>query len=92
MKIHCKSSEFDRCFTDFALAEPVAMYMHFLLAQIYVDVDGTASKIGSLTNLDTAAAENEILTLQNDIQMKCDASERKGEFYIPLEKHLNIRM
>ncbi len=30
MQIHNMSSDFDRSFTDFASAEPVAMYMHFL--------------------------------------------------------------
>lgn len=39
-------------------------------------------KIGSVFHLDTAAQENEILTLHNDIQMKCMPSERKGELYM----------
>lgn len=81
MQILNMSSDFDRSFTDFAPAEPVAMYMHFLFGPDK-DVDDNASKIGSLIHLDSAAQENDILTLQNDIQMKCKASERKGEFYI----------
>lgn len=52
------------------------------LAQIYEDVDDTASRIGSLFHLDTAAQENEILALHNDIEMKCKVSERKGELYL----------
>lgn len=47
------SSEFDGSFTDFASAEPVAMYKFVShLAQIYEDVADTAYKLNlSLTQL-----------------------------------------
>ncbi|KAJ8361898.1 hypothetical protein AAFF_G00414080 [Aldrovandia affinis] len=85
------SSEFDRRYIDFASLEPVATYMRFPFGtDIYVD--DIASKVGSFFHLDTTAVENEILTLQNDIQMKSRATnEMKGEFWeLLLEKYPNI--
>ena len=59
-----------------------------------IDVDDIASKVGTLFLLDTTAVEKEILTLQNDVQMKSRAStDMKGEFWRLLseEKYPNIR-
>ena len=59
-----------------------------------IDVDDIASKVGTLFLLDTTAVEKEILTLQNDVQMKSRAStDMKGEFWHLLseEKYPNIR-
>ncbi|KAJ8366750.1 hypothetical protein AAFF_G00342640 [Aldrovandia affinis] len=67
------SSEFDRCYIDFASLEPVATYMRFPFGTD-IHVDDIASKVGSFFHLDTTAVENEILTLQNDIQMKSRAT------------------
>ncbi|KAJ8362371.1 hypothetical protein AAFF_G00378160 [Aldrovandia affinis] len=86
------SSEFDRRYIDFSSLEPVATYTRFPFGtDIYVD--DIASKVGSFFHLDTTAVENEILTLQNDIQMKSRATtEMKGELWELLleEKYPNI--
>lgn len=67
------TQEFERRFPDFASLEPVASHTCFP-SGTYNDVDDFASKVETLFLLDTAAAENEILTLQNDVRMKCGAS------------------
>lgn len=78
---HNMSSDFDRIFTEFTSAEPIAMYKCVsCLAQIYEDVNDTASRLESFFHLDTAAQENETLCLQNDNQMKYRASGEQGYF------------
>ena len=73
--------EFERHFTDFASLEPGASYMCFPFGTD-IDVDDIASKVGTLLLLDTTAVEKEILTLQNDVQMKSRAStDMKTEFW-----------
>lgn len=86
-------SEFDSRFTDFASLEPIATYMCFPFGTD-INVEVIASKMGSLFQLDTTIAETEILTLQNDIQLKSRATtEMKEEFWELLleEKYPNIR-
>lgn len=51
------------------------------MSQIYEDVNDASSEIGSVFHLDTAAQENGIFTLQNDIQMKCKVPEVMRAFY-----------
>lgn len=51
------------------------------LSQIYEDVNGASSEIGSLFHLDTAARENGKFTLQNDSRMKCKVPGVMGAFY-----------
>ncbi|KAJ8346319.1 hypothetical protein AAFF_G00215060 [Aldrovandia affinis] len=85
-------SEFDRRFTDFASIEPVASYLCFPFGSI--DVDDIASKVASLFHLNSPAVENEIITLQNDIEIKSRATQgMKGEFWELLlqEKYPNLR-
>ncbi|KAJ8390542.1 hypothetical protein AAFF_G00103390 [Aldrovandia affinis] len=85
-------SEFDRRFTDFASIEPVASYLCFPFGSI--DVDDIASKVASLFHLNSLAVENEIITLQNDIEIKSRATQgMKGEFWELLlqEKYPNLR-
>ena len=75
-QVHSLSSEFDKHFIDFASVEPIATYMCFPFATD-IDVEGIASKIGSLFQLDISAVENEMLSLQNDIEMKSSASTER---------------
>lgn len=85
--------EFERRFTDFGSIEPVASYLCFPFGPS-IDVDCIASKIVSLFHLDNTAVENEILTLQNDIEIKSRAtSDTNGEFWNLLteQKYHNLR-
>jgi len=75
-QVQSLSSEFDKLFIDFASVEPIATYMCFPFATD-IDVEGIASKIGSLFQLDISAVENEMLSLQNDIEMKSSASTER---------------
>lgn len=73
--------EFERRFTDFGSIEPVASYLCIPFGPS-IDVDCIASKIVSLFHLDNTAVENEILTLQNDIESKSRATpDMNGEFW-----------
>ncbi|XP_060799461.1 zinc finger BED domain-containing protein 5-like [Neoarius graeffei] len=85
--------EFERRFTDFASIEPVAQFLCFPFGE-NVDVDCIAPKVATLFSLDSSAVENEILTLQNDIEIKCRATPGiTGEFWNLLleEKYPNLR-
>ncbi|KAK7158529.1 hypothetical protein R3I94_004989 [Phoxinus phoxinus] len=85
--------EFERRFTDFGSIEPVASYLCFPFGPS-IDVDSIASKIVSLFHFDNTAVENEILTLQNDIEIKSRAtSDMNGEFWNLLteQKYHNLR-
>ncbi len=68
-RVRSVASESEKCFTDFASVEPVTSYMCFPFGTD-TDVDDIASKVGILFLLDYTAVENEILTLQNNVQMK----------------------
>ncbi len=86
-------SEFERRFTDFASIEPVSSYLCFPFVED-IDVDCIASKVASLFHLDTWAVENEILTLQSDMEIKSRAtSGSKGDFWHLLleQKYPNLR-
>lgn len=86
-------SEFERRFTDFVSIEPVASYLCFPFVED-IDVDCIASKVASLFHLDTSAVENEVLTLQSDIEVKSRAtSGSKGDFWHLLleQKYPNLR-
>ena len=86
-------SEFDKRFTDFSAIEPVASYMCFPFGN--VDVDDITPRVASLCNLDSSSVEDEIITLQNDIEIKSRATKQgtKGEFWGLLmpEKYPNLR-
>ncbi|XP_067937246.1 general transcription factor II-I repeat domain-containing protein 2A-like [Watersipora subatra] len=86
------SSEFDKRFNDFASVEPVATYMCFPFATD-IDVEDIAFKMGALFQLDTTALENEIVSLQNDIEMKSRATTEREKLWGLLleEKYPNIR-
>lgn len=74
-------SEFERRFTDFVSIEPFASYLCFPFVED-IDVDCIASKVASLFHLDTSAVQNEVLTLQSDIEVKSRAtSGSKGDFW-----------
>ena len=73
------SSEFERRFTDFASIEPVASYMCYPFGAS-IDVGDIAAKVKSLFDLESSALEDEILTLQNDIEIKAGStSVQPGE-------------
>lgn len=80
-------------FTDFVSIEPVASYLCFPFVED-IDVDCIVSKVASLFHLDTSAVENEVLTLQSDIEVKSRAtSGSKGDFWHLLlkQKYPNLR-
>lgn len=60
-------SEFEKRFTDFTSIECFPF-------GVSIDVDDIDSKVVSLFHLDSSAAENLILTLQNDIDIKSRAT------------------
>ena len=76
--MYSMSSDFDKRFTDFVSVGPVATYMCFPFAtDIYVE--DIVFEMETLFQLDTTAVENEIFSLQNDLQMKFKVSiEREG--------------
>lgn len=56
-----------------------------------MDIGVGDSKVGSLFLLDSTAVENEILTPQNDMQMKSKASAHiKGEFWHLLSEERGV--
>ncbi|KAK7939584.1 hypothetical protein WMY93_002910 [Mugilogobius chulae] len=67
-------SEFDKRFQDFALLEPVATFMCNPFRET-TDIGAVASRIASLFHMNTLELEDEILTLQADIQLKSMAQE-----------------
>lgn len=90
------SSEFERRFTDFASIEPVASYMCYPFGAS-IDVGDIAAKVKSLFDLESSALEDEILTLQNDIEIKArSTSAQPGEHVVfwkllVVEKYPNLR-
>eukprot|EP00106_Octopus_bimaculoides_P003084 XP_014770526.1 PREDICTED: general transcription factor II-I repeat domain-containing protein 2A-like [Octopus bimaculoides] len=82
-------SEFDKCFQDFALLKPVATFMCYPFRED-AEVDFLASKIATLFHLNSSGVEDEILTLQADIQLK---SRAHGQFWNLLteKKYPNMR-
>ena len=92
-QVQSLSSEFDKRFIDFASVEPIATYICFPFATD-LDVEDVASKIGSLFELGITAVENEMLSIQNDIEMESRAStEREKIRKLLLEdKYPNIKI
>ena len=90
------SSEFERRFTDFASIEPVASYLCYPFSAS-IDVGDIAAKVKSLFDLESSALEDEILTLQNNIEIKArSTSAQPGEhavfWKLPVEeKYPNLR-
>ena len=82
-------SEFDKRFQDFSLLEPVATFMCYPF-QEDAEVDSLASKMITLFHLNSDKVEEEILTLQTDIQLK---SRAHGQFWDLLteEKYPSMR-
>ena len=78
-QVQSLSSEFDKCFIDFASVEPIATYMCFPLVT-HIDVEDIASEIRALFQLDITAVKNEILFL-NDAEMKSRASTEIGKIW-----------
>uniref|UniRef100_A0A669C9P0 HAT C-terminal dimerisation domain-containing protein n=1 Tax=Oreochromis niloticus TaxID=8128 RepID=A0A669C9P0_ORENI len=82
-------SEFDKRFQDFSLLEPVATFMCYPFRED-AEVDSLASKIAKLFHLNSSGVEDEILTLQADIELK---SRDHGQFWNLLTevKYPNMR-
>ena len=95
-RVQSISSEFERRFTDFASIEPVASYLCYPFSAS-IDVGDIAAKVKSLFDLESSALEDEILTLQNDIEIKArSTSAQPGEhavfWKLPVEeKYPNLR-
>ena len=91
-QVQSVSSEFDKCFIDFASVEPSATYMCLPFATD-INVEDIASKIGALFQLDITAVENEMLSLQNDIEIKSKASTEREKIWKLLlkEKYPNTK-
>ncbi|KAK1903952.1 General transcription factor II-I repeat domain containing protein 2A [Dissostichus eleginoides] len=83
-------SEFNRRFQDFALLEPVATFMCYPF-QEDVEVDSLASKIATPFHLNSSGVEDEILTLQADIQLKARAHGQQLWNLLTEEKYPNMR-
>lgn len=83
-------SDFDKRFQDFALLDPIATFMCFPFGED-TEVDSLASKIATLFHANSSALEDEILSLQADIQLKSRANA--GQFWNLLteEKYPNMR-
>ena len=82
-------SDFDRRFQDFALLEPVATFMCFPFRED-AEIDVLASKISTMFQLSSAEVEDEILTLQADINLKARANEQFWSL-LTEEKYPNMR-
>ena len=85
-------TEFHKLFQHFALLEPVAAFIYCRLWE-EVDVDSFLSKRANAFHLEMciqAAVEDEILTLQADIQLR---SRTHGQFWnlFTEEKYPNMR-
>ena len=95
-RVQSISSEFERRSTDFASIEPVASYLCYPFSAS-IDVGDIAAKVKSLFDLESSALEDEILTLQNNIEIKArSTSAQPGEhavFWNLLveEKYPNLR-
>ena len=83
-------SEFNRRFQDFALLEPVATFMCYPFRED-VEVDSLASKIAMLFHLNSSGVEDEILTLQADIQLKARAHGQQFWNLLTEGKYPNMR-
>ena len=85
-QVQSLSSEFDKRFIDFASVKPIVTYTCFPFATD-INVEDVASKIEALFQLDITAVENEMLSLQNNIDMKFRASiEREKTWKLLLEE------
>ena len=91
-QVQSLTSEFNKRFIDFASVEPIATYICFPFTTD-IDVEDIASKTGAFFHLDITAVENEMLSLQNDIEMKSRASTEIGKIWKLLieEKYPNIK-
>ena len=81
-QVQSLSSEFDKCFIDFASVEPIDTYMYLCFPfPTNINVEDITSKIGALFQLDITAVKNEMLSLQNDIEMKSRASTEREKIW-----------
>ncbi|KAJ4945756.1 hypothetical protein JOQ06_023434, partial [Pogonophryne albipinna] len=84
------TSDFEKRFRDFALLEPIATFMCYPFSE-YHDIDSLAQNIRAVFHLNPSALEDEMLSLQADIQLKARA--HAGQFWnlFRVEKYPNIR-
>ncbi|XP_078542665.1 general transcription factor II-I repeat domain-containing protein 2-like [Lissotriton helveticus] len=81
--------EFEERFSDFELLEPCVMFTSNPFME--VDVSDISEQISVLLNLDSATMEMEIVTLQNDIELKARQSDLNFWSLVDAEKYKNIR-
>ncbi|KAJ4927331.1 hypothetical protein JOQ06_015064, partial [Pogonophryne albipinna] len=72
------TSDFEKRFRDFALLEPIATFMCYPFSEDH-DIDSLAQNIGAVFHLNPSALEDEMLSLQADIQLKARA--HAGQFW-----------
>ncbi|KAK1906116.1 General transcription factor II-I repeat domain containing protein 2 [Dissostichus eleginoides] len=82
------TSDFEKRFRDFALLEPIATFMCYPFGEDH-DIDSLAQNIGAVFHLNPSALEDEMLSLQADIQLKARA--HAGQFWnlFRVEKYPN---
>ncbi|XP_069077106.1 general transcription factor II-I repeat domain-containing protein 2-like [Pleurodeles waltl] len=81
--------EFNERFSDFELLEPCVMFTSNPFME--VDVSYISEQMSVLLNLDSATMEMEIVTLQNDIELKARQSDINFWSRVDAEKYRNIR-
>ncbi|KAJ4922642.1 hypothetical protein JOQ06_024763 [Pogonophryne albipinna] len=83
------TSDFEKRFRDFALLEPIATFMCYPFSEDH-DIDSLAQNIGAVFHLNPSALEDEMLSLQADIQLKARA--HAGQFWnlFRVEKYPNL--
>ncbi|KAJ4922292.1 hypothetical protein JOQ06_024330, partial [Pogonophryne albipinna] len=84
------TSDFEKRFRDFALLEPIATFMCYPFSEDH-DIDSLAQNIGAVFHLNPSALEDEMLSLQADIQLKARAHARQFWNLFRVEKYPNIR-
>ncbi|KAK1890934.1 Aryl hydrocarbon receptor nuclear translocator 2 [Dissostichus eleginoides] len=85
------TSDFEKRFRDFALLEPIATFMCYPFGEDH-DIDSLAQNIGAVFHLNPSALEDEMLSLQADIQLKARA--HAGQFWnlFRVEKYPNVNI
>ncbi|KAJ4922048.1 hypothetical protein JOQ06_021512 [Pogonophryne albipinna] len=82
------TSDFEKRFRDFALLEPIATFMCYPFSEDH-DIDSLAQNIGAVFHLNPSALEDEMLSLQADIQLKARAHAGQLWNLFRVEKYPN---
>ena len=81
------TSDVEKRFRDFALLEPIATFMCYPFSEDH-DIDSLAQNIGAVFHLNPSALEDEMLSLQADIQLKSRA--HAGQFLELIQTSENV--